>query len=268
MTKDAHHAHDASTALAGTGQHMVVVVAHPDDETFGCGSLIAQSSSAGARVTVICATRGEAGARAPDPATDHLPLGDVRERELRDAAAVLGVHATELLRFGDSGWDGPLPAGALCAVTIEELAQELGARLERLAPEIVLTIDGGDGHRDHLHIREAVEVALARHPTPVRLVRACLANSLMRRWVEEMRAQQPRSVYVDLDVDHLGTPDSQLTAIDVSLHLEVRERAIACHRSQSSPYEQLSPELRRAFLSTDFIQESAPHDRRPERDGI
>ena len=58
MTKDAHHAaNQRSTALAGTGQHMVVVVAHPDDETFGCGSLIAQSSAAGARVSVICASR-------------------------------------------------------------------------------------------------------------------------------------------------------------------------------------------------------------------
>ena len=234
----------------------MVVVAHPDDETFGCGSLIAHAAASGARVTVVCATRGEAGERTPDVTTDHLPLGDVREQELRDAAAMLGVHEIEVLSYADSGWDGPLHEGALCGVAVDVLAEDLGSRLIRLAPAVVLVLDGGDGHRDHLHIRQAVDVALARHPTPVRLVRACLSNGLMRRWVEEMRANQSETVYLDLDVDSLGTPDAQLTAIDVGAFLAVRERAIACHRSQSSPYEGLSPELRRAFLSTDFIQES------------
>jgi len=242
--------------IAGAGQHLVVIVAHPDDETFGCGSLIAHAAASGARVTVVCATRGEAGERTPDAATDHLPLGDVRERELRDAAAVLGVHEIDLLSYADSGWDGPLLEGALCGVSVDALADDLGDRLEQLSPDVVLVLDGGDGHRDHLHIRQAVDLALARHPTHARLVRACLSNGLMRRWVEEMRTNRSETVYLDLDVDSLGTPDSELTAIDVGTFLAVRERAIACHRSQRSPYEGLSPELRRAFLSTDFIQNS------------
>jgi LmbE family N-acetylglucosaminyl deacetylase len=243
-------------AIAGAGQRLVVVVAHPDDETFGCGSLIAHAAASGARVTVVCATRGEAGERTADPATDHLPLGDLREQELRNAAAVLGVHAIELLSYGDSGWDGDLPDGALCAVAIDELAGDLGARLALLAPDVVLVLDAGDGHRDHRRIREAVESVVVRRPTPVPIVYACLANSLMRRWVEEMRAGESETVYLELDVDTLGTPDSQLTAIDVSQVLAVREQAIACHRSQSSPFDGLSPELRRAFLTTTFIQSS------------
>ena len=252
---------EASGGIAGLGQHLVVVVAHPDDETFGCGSLIAHAAAAGARVTVLCATRGEAGERTPDPATDHLPLGDVRERELRDAGAVLGVHAIELLGYADSGWDGELPDGALCAASIEDLARDLDARLSQFTPDVVLVLDGGDGHRDHHHIRQAVETVLSRRPAPVPLVRACLANSLMRRWVEEMRAGQSDTVYLDLDIDSLGTPDAQLTAIDVSQVLAAREQAIACHRSQSSPYDGLSPELRRAFLATTFIQQSTPRGR-------
>jgi LmbE family N-acetylglucosaminyl deacetylase len=57
---------EVAGGIAGAGQHLVVVVAHPDDETFGCGSLIAQASADGARVRVICATRGEAGERMLD----------------------------------------------------------------------------------------------------------------------------------------------------------------------------------------------------------
>ena len=43
------------------GDRWMVIVAHPDDEAFGCGSLIAHAASSGADVTVVCATRGEAG---------------------------------------------------------------------------------------------------------------------------------------------------------------------------------------------------------------
>jgi LmbE family N-acetylglucosaminyl deacetylase len=235
------------------------VVAHPDDETFGCGSLIAQAVSAGARVTVVCATRGEAGERIPDAATDHLPLGQVRERELRDAAAVLGVHAVELLNYADSGWDGPIAAGGLCAVPIDELADVLDDRLTQLAPDVVLILEGDDGHRDHHHVRAAVEMVFARRPSQVRLVWTCLSNRLMRLWIDEMRARQSETVYLDIDLDSLGSPDAKLTPIDVSEQVEVREQAIACHRSQSSPFDGLSAELRHAFLATAFIRESQSH---------
>lgn len=243
----------ASDAVARRGEHLVVVVAHPDDESFGCGSLIAKATSDGARVTVICATRGEAGERAPDPATDHLPLGELREQELRSAAEVLGVDAIELLDLSDSGFDGPLPDNALCAVPLDQLVDELRSRLDRLGPDVVLTIDGSDGHRDHLHIRRAAGAAVTQRAAPVRLIESCLANSLMRRWIDEMQTLNPDAAYHDLDVDSLGRPDDELTPIDVSDQLDRREAAIACHRSQRSPYDGLSPDLRRAFLSTEFI---------------
>jgi LmbE family N-acetylglucosaminyl deacetylase len=247
-----------NAGVAGAGEHLVVVVAHPDDETFGCGSTIASAAANGARVTVVCATRGEAGERLADPSTDHLTLGELRERELRSSAAVLGVESIELLDHADSGWDGPFPPGALCTVPVADLADEIGARLTRLAPDVVLIVDGGDGHRDHRHIRDAVELARSRPVQRWRLVRMCLANSLMRRWVDEMRRLRSGGPYVDIDPDALGTPDAQLTPIDVSPYLAVREQAIACHRSQRSPFEDLSPTLRRAFLGTDYVQEVAP----------
>ncbi len=231
---------------------MVVVVAHPDDESFGCGSLIARAAAAGARVTVVCGTRGEVGEREPDPDTAHLDLGQVREAELRAAAEVLGVEAVELLGHADSGFDGPLPEGALAATSVEALAAEVDGVLERLGPTQVIVLDGGDGHRDHVHVRRAVELALRERPD-VALLQSCLANSLMRRWVAEVQEVRPDTAYLDIDVDALGRPDHELVAIDTSAQLATRERAMACHRSQRSPYDDLSPELRRAFLSTDHV---------------
>jgi N-acetyl-1-D-myo-inositol-2-amino-2-deoxy-alpha-D-glucopyranoside deacetylase len=240
-------------AFVGSGDHLVVVVAHPDDESFGCGSLIAAASATGAGVSIICATRGEAGERVGSPDTDGVPLGVVRERELRAAGRVLGVAAIDLLDHADSGFDGPLPDGALCGVGADALAAELESRLKRDPPDVVLILDGSDGHRDHLQIRAAVESVVQRGERRPRLVQSCLANGLMRRWVDEMKALNPDAALLDLDVDQLGRPDAELTSIDSRRYVSIREEAIACHRSQRSPFEGLSPDLRRAFLATDFV---------------
>ena len=254
MHEHAQAARPLPTTITSAGDHVVVVVAHPDDETFGCGSLIARAVRDGARVTVICATRGEAGERVPDPATDHLGLGDVREGELRAAGAVLGVDRIELLEYADSGFDGPLEPGALCAVTTADLAARLAERFTELRPDVLVVLDGSDGHRDHLHVLAAVQEAAARPDVaPVRLVQVSLANSLMRKWVEEMRSTRPDTVYLELDVDALGRPDAELTEIDTASVLAVREQAIACHRSQHTPFDDLSPELRRAFLANTHV---------------
>jgi N-acetyl-1-D-myo-inositol-2-amino-2-deoxy-alpha-D-glucopyranoside deacetylase len=239
--------------LAALGEHLVVVVAHPDDETFGCGSLIAQASAAGARVTVLCATRGGAGERVPDPITDCWPLGLVREVELMAAARVLGVDDVALLGYRDSGFDGEAHPRSLVAAPLDEVARDLAGRLEVLAPDVVLTLDGSDGHRDHVHLRDALAQAVDGLDRRPRLIHSSLANSLMRRWVEEQAGSD--TVYLELDLDTLGRPDAELVAIDTSGVLAVREEAIACHRSQASPYDGLSPELRRAFLSVDHVTE-------------
>lgn len=239
--------------LAAAGEHLVVVVAHPDDETFGCGSLIAQSAAAGAKVTVICATRGGEGERVPDPITDCWPLGLVREVELGAAARVLGVDDVALLGYRDSGFDGDAHPRSLVAAPLDTVARDLAARLAALAPDVVLTLDGSDGHRDHVHLRDALAVAVAELDRRPRLVHSSLANSLMRRWAEERSGSD--TVYLELDLDTLGRPDAELTAIDTSDVLAVREEAITCHRSQASPFDGLSPELRRAFLTVDHVTE-------------
>jgi len=88
---------DAGTR--GTRTRDEVVVAHPDDDTFACGSLLLAAAASGALTAVTCATRGEAGGSADD-------LGVVRERELRAAAAALSVEHVEVLDFADSGMSG------------------------------------------------------------------------------------------------------------------------------------------------------------------
>ncbi|TFV65901.1 UNVERIFIED_ORG: PIG-L family deacetylase [Bacillus sp. AZ43] len=236
------------------GDGWLVTVAHPDDETFGCGSVIARAATLGAEVTVVCATRGEAGETVPGSVGDG-DLGAVREGELRRAAARLGVARIELLGYRDSGFDGEPPAGSLCAAPVAEVAGHLERLLRDARPAVVLTLDGSDGHRDHLHVGAATRAALARldGPPPV-LAEHCLPNSLLRRWLDEMRAVRPDTAYHSLDPAALGRSDAEITdVLDTSAVLGLREAAIAEHRSQVSPFEGLSDALRRAFLTTDHL---------------
>lgn len=240
-------------SVASRGDRVAVVVAHPDDESFGCGSLIALAVAAGACVTVICATRGESGERRPDPVTDAWPLGLLREAELCHAGVVLGVDEVVVLDYVDSGFSGPAPDGALVGTPLAELATDLATRLTAVDPDVVVTLDGSDGHRDHVHLRDAVAIAVARLGRRPRLVHSCLARSLMRQWAAWMRVAEPDRDH--LGIAELGRADDELTRVDSSSVLTVRERAIACHLSQSSPFDGLPASLRRSLLTIDHVVE-------------
>ena len=237
------------------GDRWLVAVAHPDDESFGCGSVIAAAAARGATVTVACATRGEAGV--PAQPVDGGDLGAVRETELHRAAARLGAARVELLGWRDSGFDGKPPAGSLCAAPEGAVVEVLERLLRALRPDVTVVLDGSDGHRDHVRMRRATTNAAgraARTGPPTRLYEHCLPNSLMRRWLEETSASRGDDAYHALDPAALGRPDADVTDVLDTRHvLECREAAMAEHRSQTSPFDGLSDDLRLAFLTRDHL---------------
>jgi LmbE family N-acetylglucosaminyl deacetylase len=237
---------------AGGGVRVLVVVAHPDDEAFGCGSLMLHAAATGAEVTVLCATRGEAGEVTVGVAVPPAGLGSLREQELRDSAGVLGVGRVEVLDFLDSGMDGdPTPgslvgaAPALVQAEVRRVAAEVGA-------DLLLSLDAADGHRDHAVVRDAAVAVGAELGLPVFL--HCLPRSHMRRWADYTASVDPDSVYLrNLD---LGTPDEQVThVLDTDVHLERRWEAIRAHRSQTSPFEGLPEDIQLLFLARDHLIE-------------
>ncbi|NND73822.1 MAG: PIG-L family deacetylase [Ilumatobacter sp.] len=236
---------------------MLVTVAHPDDETFGCGSLLAHAAAHGVQTMVVCATRGEAGSPAPGTQLD-VDLAVVREVELREAAALLGVDRVRLLGYTDSGMDGEPAPGTLAAADVEDVTVDLIGIIEDFRPHVVVTLDGSDGHRDHAQIRDATDFAVrwSRWRTE-RFYLHCLPQQLMRQWVCELQAKQPDAAHLALG--ELGTPNADITTvIDTSDLLDVREQAIAIHASQTSPYEVMGAELRREFLATERLRRIRP----------
>jgi LmbE family N-acetylglucosaminyl deacetylase len=225
----------------------LVVVAHPDDESFGCGSVLAAASAAGDETVVLCATRGEAGESRIR--TDDLAA--LREAELYEAARILGVGTVLVLDHVDSGMDGEPAEGTLAAAAAETVADEVRAVLDDVRPDVVVTLDASDGHRDHARVRDATVAAVdtVEHP-PAATYLWCLARSSMAKWVQHVHGHE-----ASLAMGELGTPDNEITTVlDASELLPIRWAAIRAHASQASPYDDLPADLQHEFLASDRLR--------------
>src|SRR5262245_23543804 len=145
-------------------RHVLAVLAHLDDEVLCGAGTLALCADRGARVTLVCATRGEFGPIAsPELATrDNLPA--VRERELRASCAKLGIEDIRFLGLPDAG----VSYASEEAGTLPQLVRVI----RELRPRVIVTFgpDGLYGHFDHVAIGEittkAREVAADPHAIP------------------------------------------------------------------------------------------------------
>ena len=192
---------------------VLAVVAHPDDESFGLGALLAAFVAAGSRVSVLCLTHGEA-------STLHGVQGDlatVRARELAEAAAVLGIARVGLAAF---------PDGALSEVDLDSLVSEVAGFVGASRPNGLIVFDRGGvtGHPDHRRATEAAMAYASREQLPV------LGWAL------------PRAVASTLNAE-LGSTFSGYAASQIDLRVKVgrepQRAAVACHASQALPGQAL-----------------------------
>jgi LmbE family N-acetylglucosaminyl deacetylase len=132
---------------------LAAVLAHPDDESFGCAGALALAHDRGATTRLLVATRGEAGTADGeiDPA-----FGDVREAELIGAARAIGLDEVSIL-------DG-YPDGGVADEPFDALVEEIAAWLAERRPQAVITFGphGVTGHPDHVVVGSAVRWAVER----------------------------------------------------------------------------------------------------------
>jgi LmbE family N-acetylglucosaminyl deacetylase len=209
------------------------VWAHPDDETYLCGGLMADAVRRGNRVVCVTATRWPPGA----------PLAAVRTDELMAALAVLGVTEHIWLDYADGG---------CIDVDNDEAVARLRAIVEDVKPDTVLTFgpDGGTGHDDHITVgRWAVEAARNSGAT-VHLA------TYTEAWLAEFRDPLDR-LGVFMGFEPVSTPDDQLS-INVHLEgdlLETKLRAIKQQASQVAPLlDNLGEDFMRAGLAEETFR--------------
>ena len=216
---------------------LLVVLAHPDDEIFH-GGVLAHLSERGVRVTLVCATDGEAGKAHPSLGVVQ-DLGALRIEELRLSCARLGIEPPVLLRFHDSArnerqrHDDP---HALANVSMLDVEATLRAIVADVKPHVIVTFEphGGYYHPDHVAIQRATTAAffssgVLGDDAPERLFYATMLSGAFR---DLAQANRGRGIIDGLDADVFASaPQMVAVSFDASRYLERKYFAMTAHRS-------------------------------------
>lgn len=188
---------------------VLAVVAHPDDESFGLGAVLSAFADAGAEVSVLCFTHGEA-------STLHGvegDLADLRADELTAAAKVLGLQGVTLLAH---------PDGALAQVPLDDLVHQVLRAAGAIDADGLIGFDltGVTGDPDHAAATKAAVQAAEALGVPV------IGWTLPLSVAECLRHEHgaPFDGHADADIDLVVT-------VDRTTQLE----AVGCHPSQAVP---------------------------------
>ena len=253
------------------GRRLLLVHAHPDDESIATGATMAKYAAEGASVTLVTCTLGELGEIIP-PDLAHLAadrdggLGQYRIGELAAACAELGVTDHRFLggagRWRDSGMMGePTNDDPRCfwRADVEEAAAALLDVVRDVRPQVMVSYDanGFYGHPDHI---QAHRVAMRAFGKAGGLVRKMYANtvpkSVLVGMVERMRdgdpAERPAAGTGFTPVQSagelpFGVPDEVVTTeVDATAYLDNKLNAMRAHATQitvDSPFYALSNNL-------------------------
>ncbi len=212
---------------------VLMIWAHPDDETYLAGGLSHALIEAGHRVVCLTATRGEAGGT-----TDGL--GEIRTAELESALRVLGVDEHHWLDH---------PDGGCAAVDPEKAAAEVRAILDDVRPDTVITFgpDGFTGHPDHQAVSAWTDLAVEQATMRPRVLHAVRREEVVDRELDE-----------DFGVFDLGLPrvcsDDEL-AIRLDLNDALLDRKVEALLHQVSQtgglVETVGLERFRAWVATE-----------------
>jgi LmbE family N-acetylglucosaminyl deacetylase len=219
-------ARPAAEVAAGLGT-ILAVWAHPDDEVYLSGGLMAAAVDAGGRVVCVTATKGERGTTDPVRWPPDR-LAPVREAELAASLALLGVTDHRFLGY---------PDGACEAVAPGEAVDRLAAIIAEVRPDTVLTFgpDGMTGHADHRAVSEWTTSAVGRGDpaTAPLLLYATHTDS----WCDHFDG-----LHRTLDVFPPGLPPRagiDEVAVDLFLADELLDRKLAALRAHASQVEPL-----------------------------
>jgi LmbE family N-acetylglucosaminyl deacetylase len=261
---------------------LLVVHAHPDDESNSTGGTLARYSAEGVRTILVTCTNGEFG-----DAPGHIKPGEeghdpdavarIRLHELEAATAALGVTHTVTLGYRDSGmkdWPQNVHPDAFSLQPVEVVAPRIVALLDEYRPQAVVTYydNMGYNHPDHLHAHAVTRAAVEASGIPDKLYLIARPRSYRERMGEvaaEYGVELPRFLRppepAAPDAPDAPAPEARppvddsliTTTIDVSRYAAQKQAALAAHASQldGSFFLQFPPAgFARAFGTESFIR--------------
>ena len=239
------------------GLRLLVCLAHPDDEAFPVGGLLAQNVAEGRQVRLVTTTLGEEGEIRQEGAATRDSLGEIRRIELACAVRALGLESHVVLDYRDSGMAGWAANGhprAYVNAPEDEVVGQLVREIREFRPQVVLTFEPGGlyGHPDHIavskHTAQAFKLAsdpaafpeqltggLKPH-TPQRLFYSARPKGFRLEWATRLRAAGIDFPLPSPEQLDQGVPPEDIhLELDLSAHLETKMACILCHRTQVAP---------------------------------
>jgi N-acetyl-1-D-myo-inositol-2-amino-2-deoxy-alpha-D-glucopyranoside deacetylase len=247
---------------------LLLVHAHPDDESIGTGATMAKYAAEGARVTLVTCTLGELGEIIP-PDLRHLfpdELGQHRIVELDRACAALGVEDHRFLggagRYRDSGMMG-LPDNddprCFWQAALDEAAGTLAKIIDEVAADVIVTYDanGFYGHPDHVQAHRVTKRAHELTGETAKLYATAMPRSAL---ADAVRLPEDSWFIKNADLS-VAAADAQVTTeIDASGYLGAKRAAMRAHETQitvDGDYFALSNDLGARILATEYYTQLA-----------
>lgn len=241
---------------------MLLVFAHPDDESFLVGGTVAMYAKLGWHVELILATNGEAGVDNGEKPYEKEELGIVRKSEVEQAGKLLDIQHIQFLEYPDSGLKSVSPG------TLEDLIVK---KMESYMPDVVITHDttGITNHPDHVKVCYATTFAFQKYTETLEDIKNGLTDRKGRGYVWKEDAfkrafgdvdpenKDPKLYYVCMPTSVVGflqkskqiaeesyglpvrgTADKFVTTvIDIKDTKLVKGKALLCHVSQRKSAE-------------------------------
>jgi N-acetyl-1-D-myo-inositol-2-amino-2-deoxy-alpha-D-glucopyranoside deacetylase len=268
-------------------RRLLLVHAHPDDETINNGATMARYVAEGAQVTLLTCTLGEEGEilvpELAQLAADQADqLGGYRIGELRAAMAALGVTDMRFLggagRYRDSGMMGVPSNGhprAFWNADLDEAVAHAVAVVREVRPQVVVTYDenGGYGHPDHIQAHRVAMGAVTAAADPAyrpdlgeawtagKVYWCCVPRSVLQQGIDAMAAAGEESFFGNVtsaDDIPFGVPDEDVdAAVDGRAFAAQKDAAMRAHPTQilvDGPFFALSNNLGLEVLGVEYYR--------------
>lgn len=207
-----------------------VILAHPDDESFGPGGTIALLSQTH-DVYLLCATKGEAG---ENHSSKKGNIFDIREKELKKSATILGIKDVFFLDFKD---------GELCNNTYHKVADKIQAHVDKLKPSLFMTGEhhGISGHLDHIAISFISTFVYRRSPSVTEIWYNC---------IDRIQSVGTRDYFVYFPPGYKAKDIDK--TVDISSVWDKKILAIKAHESQQKDAKRILLQMKALYVLRGF----------------
>lgn len=262
--------------MSPENRRLLLVHAHPDDETITTGGTMARYVAEGAQVALVTCTLGEQGEIIPPElrtldASEGDQLGGYRAGELSAALDELGIREHAYLGgigcWRDSGMAGTPAAEhprAFTGGSSQQQAHQLTQLVAAFEPQVIVTYeaDGGYGHPDHIRAHEITMAAAARSVSVRRVFHTAMPAGPLASGMAALPAEDEMPFRLSAAGEIASVPDERIaTTVDIAPYRDAKIAALRAHRTQVSvparytgqPYYALSNEIAQPVPAAEYF---------------